>query len=149
MLSTKPLRRTLAVLALILVGINAANSADRPYTEGPVLIVSSIRTEPGMFEEYMKYLAGPYKQLMEGYKKAGIIVDYSVYTATPQSPHDPDLYLVTVYKNMAALDGLNERSDAITEQIAGDLTKQGESMVSRGKLRTFLGAEQMRQLILK
>ena len=76
MLSTKPLRCALAALALILVGINAANSADRPYTEGPVLIVSSIRTEPGMFEEYMKYLAGPYKQLMEGYKKAGIIVDY-------------------------------------------------------------------------
>jgi len=32
---------------------------------------------------------------------------------------------------------------------SGDLTKQGEGMVSRGKLRTFLGAEQMRQLILK
>ena len=147
--SIKPLRRVLAALALILVGINAANSADRPYTEGPVLIVSSIRTEPGMFEEYMKYLAGPYKQLMDEYQKAGIIVGYSIYTATPHSPHDPDLYLVTVYKNMAALDGLNERSDAITERIAGDLAKQGEAMASRGKLRTFLGAEQMRQLLLK
>jgi hypothetical protein len=54
-----------------------------------------------------------------------------------------------VYKDMAALDGLNERSDAITERIAGDLAKQGEAMASRGKLRTFLGAEQMRQLLLK
>jgi len=149
MLSTKPLRCALAALALILVGISAADSAERQYTEGPVLIVSSIRTEPGMFEEYMKYLAGPYKQLMEEYKKAGIIVGYSFYAATPHSPHDPDLYLVTAYQNMAALDGLNERSDAITERIAGDLAKQGEGMANRGKLRTFLGAEQMRQLILK
>src|SRR5262245_9278319 len=95
MVSIKPLRGALAALALIVVSLNAANAAERPYTEGPVLIVSSIRTEPGMFEEYMKYLAGPYKQLMDEYRKAGIIVDYSIYTATPQSPHDPDLYLVT------------------------------------------------------
>ena len=149
MLSTRQLTRVLATLILLLGAIGAANGADRPYTEGPVLVVSSIRTEPGMFEEYMKYLAGPYRQLMDEYKKSGIIVDYSIYNATPQSPHDPDLYLVTVYKNMAALDGLAERSDAITERIAGDLQKQGEGMASRGKLRTFLGAVQMRQLILK
>ena len=50
---------------------------------------------------------------------------------------------------MAAFDGLNDRSDEITERIARDLTKQGEGMASRGKLRTFLGAVQMRQSILK
>jgi hypothetical protein len=149
MLSTRQSAATLVTLMLVLASLGAAKAADRPYTEGPVEVVSSIRTEPGMFEEYMKYLAGPYKQLLDEYEKAGIIVGYSIYTATPQSPHDPDLYLVTVYRNMAALDGLNERTDAITERIAGDLTKQGEGMASRGKLRTFLGAVQMRQLILK
>ncbi len=64
-----------------------------------------------MFDEYMKYVAGPYKQLMDEQKKAGIIVDWSVYTVVPQGPHDPDLYLITTYKNMAALDGLNEKTD--------------------------------------
>jgi hypothetical protein len=62
----------------------AAQAADRPYTEGPVSMVSSIRTEPGMFETYMTYLSTTYKQLMEEQKKAGIILDYAVYQATPR-----------------------------------------------------------------
>ncbi len=73
-------------------------------------MVSAIRTEPGMFETYMKYLGTTYKQLMEEQKKAGIILDWSVYQTTPRSPDDPDLYLIVTYKNMAAMDGLADRT---------------------------------------
>ena len=52
--------------------------------------------------------------------------------AQPRSPR-PRSLPGPVYKNMAALDGLNERSDAVTEQIMDDLPKQGEGMASRGK----------------
>ena len=38
-------------------------------------------------------------------------MSWAVYTVVPQGPHDPDLYLITTYKNMAALDGLNEKTD--------------------------------------
>lgn len=126
-----------------------ASAADRPYTEGVVVNVSSVRTEPGMFDEYLKYLAGPYKQLMEEQKKAGIIVDYAVYSAVPRTPDDPDLYLITVFKNMAALDGLDAKSDPITEKIFGDMAKQTSATVSRGKLRTLIGDELIRELNLK
>jgi hypothetical protein len=34
---------------------------DHAYTQGPVLIVSFVRTQPGMFEEYMRYLGSTYK----------------------------------------------------------------------------------------
>jgi hypothetical protein len=46
-------------------------------------MVSSIRTEPGMFETCLKYLSTTYKQMMDEQKKAGIILDYAVYQATP------------------------------------------------------------------
>ena len=131
------------------VALTGANAADRPYTEGPVVNVSAVRTEPGMFDEYMKYLAGPYKQLMEEQKKAGIILDYSVYLATPRGPHDPDLYLITTYKNYAALDGLDARSDPITEKIFGSMAQQTDATVKRGKMRTLLGDEFIRELVLK
>jgi len=84
--------RALGALAALLttVGLSGiAAAADRPYTEGTVLNVAAVRTEPGMFEEYMKYLAGSYKQLMEEQKKAGVIVDYTIYSANPRGPHDP------------------------------------------------------------
>lgn len=144
--------RALGAVAGLLVSLSflsAAVAADRPYTEGPVVNVATVRTEPGMFDEYLKYLAGPYKQQMEELKKAGIIVDYSVYSATPRGPGDPDLYLITVYKNFAALDGLDARSDAITEKIFGDMAAQTESTVKRGKLRTLIGDQYIRELVLK
>ncbi len=134
---------------LAFVALTGAQAADRPYTEGPVLDVTSVRTEPGMFDEYMKYLAGPYKQLMEEQKKAGIILDYSFYSVTPRGPDDPDLYLVTVFKNFAALDGLDDRTDAITEKVMGNAAQQTDATIKRGKLRTILGDEMMRELVLK
>lgn len=127
----------------------AAVGADRPYSEGVVVNVSSVRTEPGMFEEYMKYLAGPYKQLMDEQKKAGIIVDYAVYQVVPRGPNDPDLFLTTTFKNMAALDGLDERSDAITEKFFGNMQQQTSSTVARGKMRTLVGDELIREMVLK
>lgn len=136
------------VFAFVALG-GMATAADRPYTEGVVVSVSSIRTEPGMFDEYLKYLAGPYKQLMDEQKKAGIILDWSVYAATPRSPGDPDLYLTTTYKNMAALDGLDAKSDPITEKVFGNMQQQTTATVARGKLRTILGDELIREMVIK
>jgi hypothetical protein len=139
----------LAGLFLSFSAIGIAAAADRPYTEGPVSDVTSVRTQPGMFDEYLAWLAGPYKQEMEAQKAAGVIVDYAVYQTTPRGPDDPDLYLVTVYKNMAALDGLNAKTDPIYEKLEGSLAEQNKAFAARSKLRTILGDEYIRELKLK
>lgn len=126
-----------------------ATAADRPYTDGTVTIVSSIRTMPGMFDDYMAWLAGPYKQAMEAQKAAGIILSYSVYFTTPRSPDDPDLYLTTTYKNMAALDDMNAKLDPIYEKLQGSMAEQNKAYAERGKMRTVLGDEMIRELKLK
>ena len=144
--------RALGALAGLLVSflaIGVAGAADRPYSEGTVSEISSIRTEPGKFEDYLAWLAGPYKQMMEAQKAAGIIVDYAVYSTTPRSPNDPDLYLVTVYKNMAALDDLAAKSDPIAEKLQGSMAEQNKAYIERGKMRTVLGSELIREAILK
>jgi hypothetical protein len=139
----------LAGLLLSFTAIGIAAAADRPYTEGTVSEVSSIRTEPGMFDAYMVWLAGPYKQLMEAEKAAGLIVSYAVYSAAPRTPQDPDLYLVTVYKNMAALDDLTAKNDPIAEKLQGSLAEQNKAYIERGKMRTVLGSQLIRQAVLK
>jgi len=126
-----------------------AGAADRPYTDGPVTIVSSIRTVPGAFDDYMAWLAGPYKQAMEAQKAAGIIVAYSVYYTAPRGPDDPDLYLTTTYKNMAALDDMNAKLDPIYEKLQGSMAEQNKAYAERGKMRTVLGDEMIRELKLK
>ena len=139
----------LAGLLLLLSAVGIATAADRPWSEGPVSIVSSVRTEPGMFDDYMAWLAGPYKQAMEAQKAAGIILGYAVYVTSPRSPSDPDLYLVTTFKNMAALDDINARTDPIYEKLQGSLDEQNKAYAARGKMRTVLGDEMIREMMLK
>ena len=139
----------LAGLLLSFLAFGVAGAADRPYSEGTVQNVASIRTEPGMFDAYVAWLAGPWKQMMEAQKAAGLIVDYAVYSAVPASPQDADIYLVTVYKNMAALDDLDARSDPIMEKLQGSLAEQNKAYVERGKIRTVLGSQLIREAVLK
>ena len=139
----------LAGLLLSILAAGVAGAADRPYSEGTVSNVAAIRTEPGKFDEYVAWLAGPWKQMMEAQKAAGLIVDYSVYSTAPRSPQDADIYLVTVYKNIAALDDLDAKSDPIMEKLQGSLAEQNKAYVERGKIRTVLGSELIREAVLK
>ncbi len=87
--------------------------------------------------------------MMEAQKAAGLIVDYAVYSTVPASPQDADIYLVTVYKNMAALDDLDAKSDPIMEKLQGSLAEQNKAYVERGKIRTVLGSQLIREAVLK
>jgi hypothetical protein len=97
----------------------------------------------------MTFLAGPYKQLMEGEKKAGIITDWAVYASDNRDEEDWNIALATTYKNMAALDNLRDRVDPIDRQVYGSLEKSGQAMVKRSEMRDIVGNRLLRQLIIK
>jgi len=139
-------------LGVVLALVGAAGpvlAADRVYTEGPVVVVTSIRTATGMFDEYLAWLAGPWKQFMEEQKKAGLILDYKVYETRPATLSDPDLYLEVTYKNWAAFDGLDAKVDPITEKMFGSRKKAEAAAVTRDQMRTVIGDQTMQQLVLK
>ena len=143
-----------SVLLLLAVSLAISTSVSRAqeehaYTQGAVVVVSFVRTEPGMFEDYMRYLDNTYKRLMDGYKKQGIIVDYAIYQSLPRDPHDADVILTVTYKNMAALDDLQSRTDPALKQAFGSLPKAASASADREKMRKQLGSQLVRQLILK
>ena len=143
-----------SVLLLLAVSLAISTSVTRAqeehaYTQGAVVVVSFVRTEPGMFEDYMRYLDNTYKRLMDGYKKQGIIVDYAIYQSLPRDPHDADVILTVTYKNMAALDDLQSRTDPAVKQTFGSLPKAASASADREKMRKQLGSQLVRQLILK
>ena len=144
-------KRALGAFAALVAFVAVTGTAvaeDRPYAEGTVSVVSSIRTEPGQGDTYMRYLATTYKQLMEEQKKAGIIVDWSVYT-TPRTADGPNLYLVTTYKNLAAMDGLQDKMEAMQEKMFGNQAARDAATVARGKMRTAIGSEVIRKVEFK
>ena len=144
----KPILLLLAAILTISASVSRAQE-DHAYTQGPVVVVSFVRTEPGMFEEYMRYLTTTYKHLMEENKKQGIITDYAVYQALPRDPKDADVILTVTYKNMAAFDTLQARTDPATKQAFGSLAKAASASADREKMRKQLGSQLIRQLILK
>lgn len=139
----------LAALVCICAPISSFAQEAQPYSEGPVTNVSFIKIEPGMFDAYMKYLATTYKAVMDEQKAAGIILDYRVYQAQAQTPQDADLILTTTYKNMAALDGLDAKVEPLQRKVWENSAAASKAMIERGKMRTQLGSELIRELILK
>ena len=120
----------------------------KAYKNGPVTNVSYIRTKPGQFDAYVKWLDGPYKKNMEAQKKAGLVTSYAVYATQPRTAQDPDLILTVIYPNMAALDKTDE-SDAVAAKVLGSNDEQDKATVDRGSIREVLGGRLMREMILK
>jgi hypothetical protein len=86
---------------------------------------------------------------MEEYKKAGVILDYRVYTALPRSPDDADIILTVTYKNYAAFDGLTDRQDSIVARVVGSTQRANEQAISREAMRTQIGSQIIQEAILK
>src|SRR5579863_5588350 len=75
---------------------------DRQYTDGPVTEVDYIQVEYGHFPEYIDWLNSTWKPTMEAMKKAGLIIDYKVFQASPKSPDQPNIILFITFENAAA-----------------------------------------------
>ena len=144
----KSLLLLLAAILTLTASVTRAQE-DHAYTQGPVTIVSFVRTEPGMFEDYIRYLSNTYKKIMDAEKKKGVVTDYAVYQALPRDAADADVILTVTYKNMAAFDSLQAQSDPVIKEAFGSLSKAAAASADREKLRKQLGSQMVRQLILK
>ena len=144
------MRVLLPAVLLVCVTSTGIAQQSRPYTQGPVVVMSYIRTKAGSFDKYMEYLDGNYKREQEGAKKAGLITDYAVYQSMAANETDWDVLLMTTHKNMAAFDNLNERMDAVTASAVNQNREQSsEAFAARGAMRDPVGGRLLRQLILK
>jgi len=148
-LKSRALGALVGLFAAVTLG-GIATAADRPFTEGPVSVVTSVKVEPGMDDAYMSWLQSGWKKSLEAQKAAGIVLAYAVYGTQARSPDEPDLYLVVTYKNMAAFDGLDDRVEPIMEKTFSATQQQmTQAGIERGKMRTILGSEMIRELVLK
>jgi L-rhamnose mutarotase len=121
---------------------------ERQYADGPVTDVAYIRVEYGRFEEYIDWLNSTWKPTMEATKKAGLIIDYKIFTAIPKSADQPNIFRMITYKDMAALDkGVEE--EAVAKKVIGSTKVQNKARVGRNEYRKLLGSELIRELILK
>lgn len=142
----KLISRWLLAIALATCATTAFSQDALPYKEGAVVVVTSVRTQPGKFNEYFRYLSGPYSRIMDQAKKDGLLLNYSFMNAQPRSPHDADLYIVETYPNMAVFDTMSEKMTTISNKVFGSLKQADEADANREEIRQILGVEMLREL---
>jgi L-rhamnose mutarotase len=140
-------------LAVSSLSLNARAQDVRQYTDGPVTEVDYIHVEYGHFEEYIDWLNSTWKPTMEAMKKAGIIIDYKVFQASPKSPDQPNIFLYLTFKNMAAYGGnIGDKGieqEYVARKVIGSTEFQNKKRVERSEYRKVLGIELIREIILK
>ena len=138
-----------ACLAASSLSLSARAQDERAYAEGPVTEVDYIHVEYGHFEEYIDWLNSTWKPTMEATRKAGLIIDYKVFTLTPKSPDQPNVILWITYKNAAAALDKGVELEAVAKKVIGSTELQNKARVGRNEYRKVLGTELMRELVLK
>ncbi len=107
----------------------------RQYTDGPVTEVDYIRVEYGHLEVYIDWLNSTWKPTMEASKRAGLIVDYKVFSLTPKSPDQPNIVLWITFKNGAAAFDKGVELEEVAKKVIGSTEVQNEARVGRSSGR--------------
>ena len=145
------LRLLILITALCFVAgySGAQSSSGAPYTEGPVWDITMVKTKPGMGDDYLKGLGQTLKGAMEEQKKQSIIMDYKVLLGDASGRDDFNILIMVEYKNMAAFDGLREKTDPIMAKVIGNQDTQRQMSVKRLDIREILGTKTMREVTLQ
>ena len=123
--------------------------SDAPYTEGSVWTITMVKAKAGMTDEYLKGLAKTFKGAMDEAKKQDLIMDYKILLGDAATPQDFDILLMVESKNMAALDGLREKTDPIARKVEGTPDQQRATQTKRLEIREIMGSKNMREVSLK
>jgi hypothetical protein len=137
-----------AAVSTAFTGLCRAQS-DAPYTEGPVWTITMVKAKAGMTDEYLKGLAKTFKAALDEAKKQDLVMDYKILLGPAATPRDFDILLMVESKNMAALDGLREKTDPIARKIQGTPDQQLATQTKRLEIREIIGTKNMREITLK
>lgn len=144
------MKKRFFALALILLVIFAVKSfaQERSYKDGTVWTMSFIKMNTGQEETYLNSLKTSWKAVNDEALKQGLILSYKILAGTAASPDDWNLVLMVEYKNLASMEGNDEKWDAIQAKVLppADMKKLMESRVT---VRTIYGDKLLREVVYK
>jgi hypothetical protein len=110
--------------------------------------MSFIKVNPGQDETYLNSLKTSWKAVHDEAIKQGLILSYKILAGSASSPDDWNLVLMVEYKNLASMEGNDEKWDAIQAKVLppADMKKLMESRVA---VRTIYGDKLLREVVYK
>lgn len=141
--------KILSLVVFLIISFGTKSFAqDRSYKDGTVWTMSFIKVNPGQDETYLNSLKTSWKAVHDEGIKQGLILSYKILVGNASSPNDWNLVLMVEYKNLASMEGNDEKWDAIQAKVLppADMKKLMESRVA---VRTIYGDKLMREVVFK
>lgn len=142
--------RILLVIVLLVVVFSTGSIAqDRTYKDGSAWTVSFIQIKNGQGVDYLNSLKTTWKAVQDEAIKQGLILSYKILEGTASNPDDWQILLMVEYKNLASMEGNDDKWDAIQAKVVGSEEDQKKLREIRVNVRTLYGTKLMREVVYK
>lgn len=122
---------------------------ERSWEEGSVWTIQFVKTKPGKFSSYITDLSNVYRKYVDKLVKDGSVLSYKILEVSFPRDNEPDIIVLTEYRNLEVFDRGAAYFDGIIEQVLGSLSDAEKAEVNREELRSFRGEILTRQLKFK
>ena len=140
---------TLLLLAFAFTVNSTLSAQDKSYKDGSVWQVGFIKVSANMNVEYLNNLKNNWKATHDEAVKEGLIVSYKILQGTAANPDDWDIMLMTEFKSLSAMEGSDDKWEAISKKIIGGEDAMKKLNESRVSMRTIYGGKLLKEVVFK
>jgi len=140
--------RNLLLIVLLVVAMSVSSFAqERTYKTGSTWTVSFVQIKNGMSRDYLNSLKTTWKAVQDEAIKQGLILSYKVFDGNASNPDDWQIMLMVEFKNLASMEGNEEKWDAIQKKVVGSEEDQKKLRDIRINMRSMYGTKTMREVV--
>jgi hypothetical protein len=142
--------RILLMIVLLVIALSTNSFAqERNYKDGSAWTVSFVQVKNGMGRDYLNSLKTTWKAVQDEGIKQGLILSYKIFEGNASNPDDWQIMLMVEYKNLACMEGNEDKWDAIQKKVVGTEEDQKKLREIRVNMRTMYGSKTMREVVYK
>ena len=140
--------RNLLLIVMLVITLSANSFAqDRTFKAGSAWSVSFVQIKNGMGRDYLNSLKNTWKAVQDEGVKQGLILSYKIFEGNASNPDDWQIMLMVEYKDLASMEGNEDKWDAISKKVVGNEEDQKKLREMRVNMRTMYGTKTLREVV--